>query len=70
MKSGFPNIQVKTFTQSVVTALQKANDALLEEKRASDPLAKEILDSQARYLEKVRVWSEISDNAYLNSLSD
>ncbi|HBR97907.1 MAG TPA: ABC transporter substrate-binding protein [Gammaproteobacteria bacterium] len=70
MKSEFPNIQVKTFPKSVVTALQKANDALLEEKRASDPLAKEILDSQARYLEKVRVWSEISDNAYLNSLSD
>ena len=69
MKSEFPDIQVKTFPQSVVDALQKANDELLEEKRASDPLAKEILDSQASYLKKVRVWSEISDNAYYNSLS-
>ncbi len=69
MKSEFPNIQVKTFPQSVIDALQKANDELLEEKRASDPLAKEILDSQASYLKKVRIWSEISDNAYYNSLS-
>ena len=69
MKNEFPDIQVKTFPESVIEALQKANDELLEEKRASDPLAKEILDSQANYLKKVRIWSEISDNAYYNSLS-
>jgi len=33
-------------------------------------MAKKIIDSQAAYLKKARVWTEISDNAYLNSQSD
>ncbi len=67
MKSEFPNIKVKTFPKEVLDAMAKANAELLAERAAKDPLAKEIIDSQAAYIKKVRVWSEISDNAYLNS---
>jgi len=67
MKKDFPNIKVKSFPPEVIAAMQKANTELLAEKAASDPLAKEILDSQAAYMNKVRVWTEISDKAYLDS---
>jgi TRAP-type mannitol/chloroaromatic compound transport system substrate-binding protein len=67
MKKEYPNIKVKTFPQSVVDAMNKANTELLVERAAKDPLAKEIQTSQANYMKKVRVWSAISDQAYLNS---
>lgn len=69
MKKEYPNIQVKTFPAEVTAAMRKANDELLAEKAASDPLAKKILDSQAEYMRKSRAWTDISDKAYLNSLS-
>lgn len=69
MKTEFPNIEVKSFPADVMTALRKANDELLAEKAAADPVAKEILDSQAAYLKKARVWTGISDKAYLDSMS-
>jgi len=67
MKSEYPNIKVKTFPKEVMDAMRKANAELLAERSAADPVAKEIIDSQAAYMKKARVWSEISDNAYLNS---
>ena len=67
MKSEYPNIKVETFPKDVMDALRKANAELLAERAAADPLAKEIIDSQAAYMKKARVWTEISDNAYLNS---
>ncbi|MDF2182083.1 TRAP transporter substrate-binding protein [Neptuniibacter sp. CAU 1671] len=70
MKQEFPNIQVKTFPKDVIAAMRKANDELLAEKAAEDPMAKKILDSQAEYMKKARAWTDISDRAYLNSLSD
>ncbi|MCW8884914.1 MAG: TRAP transporter substrate-binding protein [Motiliproteus sp.] len=69
MQTEFPNIKVKTFPTEVMDALRKANDDLLAEKAAENPLAKEILKSQADYMKNVRVWTEISDKAYLDSLS-
>ncbi|UTW00108.1 TRAP transporter substrate-binding protein [Marinomonas rhizomae] len=68
MKTEYPNVQVKTFPKEVLVAMKKANQELLDEKAAEDPLAKEILDSQAKYLKKVRVWTNISDRAYLDSV--
>jgi TRAP-type mannitol/chloroaromatic compound transport system substrate-binding protein len=69
MKSEFPGIQVKTFPPEVMTAMRKANDELLAEYAAKDPLAKRIQDSQLAYQEKSRAWTDIADKAYLNSLS-
>ena len=67
MKSEYPNIKVMTFPKEVMDAMRKANAELLDERSKADPLAKEIIDSQAAYMQKARVWSEISDNAYFNS---
>ncbi len=70
MKQEYPDIQVRTFPKQVLAAMRKANDELLAEFAAADPLAKEIIDSQASYLAKARAWTTISDMAYLNSLED
>jgi len=70
MKTEFPNIKVKTFPQPVIDAMSKANAELLAEKAAENPMAKEIQQSQADYLQKARVWTAISDQAYLNSQSN
>jgi len=70
IKSEYPDVQVKTFPKEVIDAMRKANDELLAEFAAADPLAKEISDSQADYLAKTRAWTAISDQAYLNSLSN
>ncbi|MBR9884056.1 MAG: TRAP transporter substrate-binding protein [Oceanospirillales bacterium] len=70
MKTEFPNVQVKDFPPEVVAALKKANDELLSEAAAADPLAKEILDSQASYLKQSRVWTDIGERAYLNSMAE
>ena len=70
MKKEFPNIQVKSFPADVIAAMRKANAELLAEKAAADPLAKRILDSQTDYMKKARVWTEISDKAYLDSFSE
>jgi TRAP-type mannitol/chloroaromatic compound transport system substrate-binding protein len=67
MKTEYPDIKVKTFPKEVIDAMRKANEELIAEAAAKDPMAKKIIDSQAEYLKKVRVWTEISDNAYLNS---
>ena len=45
-------------------------DELLAERSATDPLAKEIIESQHAYMKKARAWTQISDQAYLNSLGD
>nr|VFK26076.1 MAG: TRAP-type mannitol/chloroaromatic compound transport system, substrate-binding protein [Candidatus Kentron sp. MB]VFK31331.1 MAG: TRAP-type mannitol/chloroaromatic compound transport system, substrate-binding protein [Candidatus Kentron sp. MB]VFK75441.1 MAG: TRAP-type mannitol/chloroaromatic compound transport system, substrate-binding protein [Candidatus Kentron sp. MB] len=70
MKKEYPNIKIKTFPKEVIAAMRKANDQLLAKFAASDPLSREIIDSQARYMAKARAWTEISDQAYLNSLVD
>jgi len=70
MKKEYPNIKVKTFPKSVIRALRKANDELLAEAAAKSPLAKEIQESQANYLKMVRVWTNISDRAYLDTVDE
>ena len=65
MASDYPNIKVKTFPKKVIDALKKANAELLAEAAKKSATAKEIQESQAAYLKKVRVWTNISDKAYL-----
>jgi len=69
IEKDYPNVQIKTFPEDVMTAMRKANDELLAEKASEDELAAEILKSQADYLTKVRGWTNISDKAYLNSIA-
>ncbi|MGB5251537.1 MAG: TRAP transporter substrate-binding protein [Sedimenticolaceae bacterium] len=70
IQSEYPNVQVRTFPPSVIAAMRKANGELLSEFAEADPLSRQIIDSQARYLAKARAWTAISDQAYLNSLDD
>jgi len=68
MKKDYPNIQVKSFPPAVMAALKKANAELLADFEAKGGLTAEILKSQREYMKKARVWTEISDKAYLNNL--
>ncbi|CCN84758.1 putative TRAP-type mannitol/chloroaromatic compound transport system, periplasmic component [Vibrio nigripulchritudo SFn27] len=66
MKSEFPDIKVRDFPPSVLAAMRQATDELLQEQASNDELAKEIIQSQADYLKKIRGWTDISLKAYLN----
>jgi len=68
MKTEFPNIKVKSFPAPVMAALKAANTELIGELEAKGGLTAEIIKSQRDYMAKARVWTEISDKAYLNNL--
>ncbi len=68
MKSEYPNIQVKSFPTEVLQAMKDANDELITERAAADPLAREIIESQAAYLKKARAWTRISDQSYYTTM--
>ena len=65
----YPEVQVRTFPEPVLREMYRATQSLLDEFAAADPLAAEIIASQADYLKMVRGWTAISDQAYLNSVS-
>ncbi|MFT5003006.1 MAG: TRAP-type mannitol/chloroaromatic compound transport system substrate-binding protein, partial [Flavobacteriales bacterium] len=44
-----------------------ANDELLKEFAAKDPLTAEILKSLNDYKDQVRAWTNLSDRAYLDN---
>ncbi|TKV69210.1 ABC transporter substrate-binding protein [Marinobacter panjinensis] len=69
MKEDYPDVTHKTFPPEVIEALREATDKLLAEAAQKDELAKEIITSQHDYLQQVRQWTNISDKAYLNSVS-
>lgn len=70
IKKDYPKIQVKSFPKEVLQALKDANDELIAERAKADPLAKEIIDSQAEYLKKARAWTKISDQAYYETMEE
>lgn len=69
MLTDYPNIKVKDFPDSVMAALKKANADLLAESAAADPMAKKIIESQKAYLKKVRAWTAIGEQSYLNNIA-
>ena len=70
IKKDYPNIKVKSFPKPVLQAMKDANDALIIERAKNDKLAKEIIESQAAYLKKARVWTDISDKRYYQTIDD
>lgn len=70
IKKENPDVQVKSFPKDVMHALEKANDEILNEQAAKDPIFKEILDSQRDFLKKARPWTKMSDYAYINNTSN
>ncbi|TGN40462.1 TRAP transporter substrate-binding protein [Marinobacter confluentis] len=63
----YPGVELRTFPPEVLEALYDSTRKLLEERSDEDPLAKNILSSQSRFFWKVRRWTQIADQAYLNS---
>lgn len=63
----YPGVKIRTFPPEVLEAMYEVTDNLLKTRASQDPLAKEVLNSQSRFLWKVRRWTRISDQAYLNS---
>ena len=61
----YPDIKIRTFPAEVIAAMKAENQKLLDETAASNPLFKEILESQQAYMKKAREWTAISDYAYL-----
>jgi len=65
IEQDYPEVKIRTFSPEIISAMKQANDELLAESAANDPVFKEILDSQAAYLKMARKWTFISDYAYL-----
>lgn len=66
MKQEHPEIEFRTFPDEVMQALRASTQKLLGEMAERDPLSREIIESQANYLQMVRPWTNIADRAYLN----
>ncbi|RBW48651.1 ABC transporter substrate-binding protein [Marinobacter sp. F3R11] len=63
----YPGVQIRTFSPEILQALYDVTEEQLKARANEDPLAREVLDSQSRFLWKARRWTRISDQAYLNS---
>jgi len=68
LRANFPNIKIRAFPNDVRQALKEKTDLKVSEiARDGDDLTKEIVDSIQSYGDKVRWWTRISDQAYLNN---
>lgn len=68
MRARYPNIKVRSFPNEVMRALSRETNRQLKLLAASgDELTKEILRSLSSYKEEARIWTRISDQAYLNN---
>ena len=67
MVKEMPNIKVKTFPTSVLKAMKKATDEVLNEYAKKDPTFKEIMDDYLSYQKKARVWTMMSEYYYLKA---
>jgi TRAP-type mannitol/chloroaromatic compound transport system substrate-binding protein len=67
MKTDFPNIKVKTFPDTVLKAMKKANDEVMEGYASKNPEFKAVYDSQLDYMGKAREWTKMSDYYYIQT---
>jgi TRAP-type mannitol/chloroaromatic compound transport system substrate-binding protein len=65
IEKDYPQVQIRSFSPEIISAMKKADEELLQEYSANDPQFKEILDSQRAYMKIARKWTVISDYAYL-----
>ena len=70
IKSEHPDVKIASFPPEIIAALRKATDEILDELSAKDATFKEILDSQKAFMKKARVWTQISENSYINSTTE
>lgn len=70
LKSDFPEVQISSFPPEVMDALKAATDESIEANSLSNPLFKEVADSQREFLKQAREWSIASDFAYLEKTTN
>ncbi len=59
------NIKIRTFHNDVLNAFKQSNNELLTQIASQSPLAKQVIDSQRKFLEKFKEWSAITERDYL-----
>ncbi len=67
MKTDFPNIKVKTFPDTVLKAMKKANDETMEAYAKDNAEFKAVYESQKAYMGKAREWTKMSDYYYIQT---
>jgi len=68
IKAEYPDIKIMTFPPDVLKAMKKADDELMAEYAAQDPLFKEIYESQQKYGAMAREWTRMSEYLYIKTL--
>lgn len=63
----YPNVKMRSFPKPLMNKIKQANDELLAEFSAKDPMTAEILKSLNDYKDKIRAWTNLSDRAYLDN---
>ena len=61
------NIQIKQFPIEVLSKLNDISDEILLELSQKNSLSKKVYDSYVDFLQRVRPWTMISEDSYLNS---
>lgn len=67
MIEDFPSIKIRAFPPEVIQALSKEYKKQVDELSSRNPLTREIIDSLENYKEQARLWTRISDQAFLNN---
>ena len=67
MKTDYPNIKVKTFPKTVLKAMKKATDEVMESYAKKDALFNEVYTSQKNFMGKAREWTKISEFDYIKT---
>lgn len=67
MKKDYPSIKVKTFPKTVLQAMKKATDEVMESYAKKDKLFNEIYNSQKNFMKRARKWTKISEYDYIKT---
>lgn len=67
MKTKYPDIKVKTFPESVLKAMKKATDAVMDKYATQDALFNEVYTSRKNFMQKAREWTKISEFDYIKT---
>lgn len=65
MQKKYPHVQVQNFPDDVLAALKQQTQIVLKELSESSPEAKEVIESQQKFLNQMKHWTEISEQNYL-----
>lgn len=66
LRTKYPQVKILRFPDEVLAELKRQTQLLLQEYAARDPLFREVWESQQRFLERARRWTEISEQYYLS----